>query len=89
MPTTMPVSKPFPLLLPVAFVSLNPKPFDWRLQNPGMTGEGSSKLLSHLSSKSTGSNPSSTILPPPSPCCCLLPFLSQILKPLVTCRTLA
>jgi hypothetical protein len=31
------------------------------LQNPGMTGEGSGKLLSHLSSKSTGSNPSSTI----------------------------
>jgi WD40 repeat protein len=26
-----------------------------------MTGEGSGKLLSHLSSKSTGSNPSSTI----------------------------
>lgn len=30
-------------------------------KNPGMTGEGSGKLLSHLSSKSTGSNPSSTI----------------------------
>lgn len=37
-------------------LTLNPA-----LQNPGMTGEGSGKLLSHLSSKSTGSNPSSTI----------------------------
>lgn len=32
-----------------------------RLQNAGMIGESSGKLLSHLSSKSLGNNPSQTI----------------------------